>query len=524
MSFFKNNRQSPKPIKHKQDDQKDQKSEDKGESFYRDLISNRTRMEELFFYPTNDALKFRELDALSINRKVMILFLAGAANTETINKNIIKPLLQSPLHKTGDRSFLKEVIKNILTLSSGQTIATFDKAIHALLNGSTVIFIEGEKEAIAVDTIGFSKRAISQPTSELVIKGPKTAFVESVDVNRSLIRRQLKDHRLISEVVSIGKESPQEVTVLYLENIADKELVKNIKERLEQVEKDAVLTLSILEELIEERPYSLFPTCLTTERPDRTASFLLEGHVALLVDNSPDALIAPVTFWSLFHTAEDHFLRWAYGNFARLIRLIAVFLALLMPSIYLSVTTFHPELIPTDLLLAIAGTRERVPFPAFWEVLLMSLTFEILREAGIRVPTPLGPTIGIVGALILGQAAVQANLVSPMLVVVIAITGLSTFSIPDIGLSTMVRMLSLIFVIAAHFLGFIGIAIGMAILLSYGVSIRSFGVPFFSPLAPHWPSSRDKFFRTIIGKEWLRPLSMSPRKTKRIEDEKRNQS
>ncbi|MEK4031359.1 spore germination protein [Pseudobacillus sp. FSL P4-0506] len=498
--------------------------QDKKGSFFEALALNTERFEELFQYPANDALKFREMHIPSINRKAMVLFVAGAANTDQINGHVIKPLLESSLNMNLGNNLINEIKNNILTIASGKKIATFDEAVKLLLNGNTVILVDGEKEAIVVDTTGFEKRSVSEPTSEIVLRGPKSAFVEAADVNRSLIRRQLKDHRLVSETVTVGRQSPQEVSILYLDNIVDKALVKNIKDRLAQVDRDAVLTLSTLEELIEERPYSLFPSTMTTERPDRASSFLLEGHVVLLMDNSPDALIAPITFWSLFHTAEDQFLRWAYGNFARIIRLIALFLALLMPAIYLAITTFHPEMLPTDLLLAIAGTRERVPFPTLWEMLLMEVTFEILREAGIRVPNPLGTTIGIVGALILGQAAVQANLISPLLVVVIAITGLSSFAIPDVGLSVMLRILRFGFLMAAHFLGFVGIALGFAALLAYATSIKSFGVPFFAPLSPHEPSSHDLFLRPILRRQWLRPLSMKPQEKLRAKSRGGNRS
>ncbi|KZE37162.1 spore gernimation protein KA [Bhargavaea cecembensis] len=483
------------------------------------LEDNVKQLEDLFLYPANDALKSRALSIPSINRRARVLFIAGAADTEKINDHIIRPLLASQPAEEGKEPSVDDIKDNTLTITGSETIADFREAVRRLINGSTVILIDGEKNAIAADTAGFEKRSVSEPTREIVIKGPNNAFVEATDVNQSLIRRQLKDHRLVSETVTVGKESPQNVSVLYLDNIVDKTLVQNVKDRIARVDKDAVLTLSALEELIEERPYSLFPSIMTTERPDRTSSFLLEGHVVLLMDNSPEALIAPITFWSLFHTAEDQFLRWAYGNFARIMRLIALFTALLVPAIYLAVITFHPEMIPTDLLLAIAGTRERVPFPSLMELLLMEITFEILREAGVRVPTPLGTTIGIVGALILGQAAVQANLVSPLLVVVIAITGLSSFALPDLGLSVMVRILRFGFILAAFLLGFIGIALAFAALLAYAASIKSFGVPFFSPLSPHMPSSRDLFLRPISRKQNLRPQSLSPQESKRTEQE-----
>ncbi|SEJ44022.1 spore germination protein KA [Bhargavaea ginsengi] len=476
--------------------------------FSTNLDDNGKRLEELFLFPLNDALKFRELTTQS-GQRVKVLFVTGAADTDKISDYVIKPLLNSETE--GKQGLTDEIMNHVLTISGTEKISDFQAAVLKLINGNTVILIDGEKEGIAVETAGFESRQVAEPTREIVIKGPKNAFVESNDINHSLIRRQVKDHRLVSETAMVGVESPQKISILYLDHIVDRELVKKVKDEIDQIDKAAILTLSELEELLEERPYSLIPSTLSTERPDRAASFLNEGHVVLLMDNSPDALIAPVTFWALFHTAEDQFLRWAYGNFARIIRTIALFLALLMPAIYVAVVTFHPELIPTDLLLAIAASRERVPFPTLLELLLMEITFEILREAGIRVPAPLGSTIGIVGALILGQAAVQANLVSPLLVVVIAITGLASFAIPDIGLSVMTRIIRFIFIAAAFFMGFVGIALAATAMLAYAASLKSFGVPFFAPLSPHMPSSRDLFLRPILKKQWLRPLSMRPR-------------
>jgi spore germination protein KA len=298
---------------------------------------------------------------------------------------------------------------------------------------------------------------------------------------------------------------------MYLKNIADEAIVNNVIKRLKDIETDTVLTLSQVEQYIEERSYSLFPTTLMTERPDRAASFVLEGHVILIMENSPTAIIAPTTFWSFIHTVEDQYLRMPYGNFIRIIRLVALMIALLVPATYIAVTTFHSGMIPTDLLLSIAATRERIPFPVFIEIMIMEVSFEILREAGVRVPNTLGPTIGIVGALILGQAAVEANLVSPILVVIVSITGLASFTIPDVSFNITVRILRFVFLFVAYIFGFFGMALVAAFLMAYLVSMKSFGVPFFAPLAPHSPSSKDLMTRPPIWKQWIRPLSISPK-------------
>jgi len=252
------------------------------------------------------------------------------------------------------------------------------------------------------------------------------------------------------------------------------------------------------------------PSSLNTERPDRASAFLLEGHVILLMENSPAALVLPITIWSLLHSAEDHYMRWAYSNFMRIIRLLALFVAVMTPSVYIAVATFHEEMIPTDLLLAIAATREKVPFPALLEVLLMEFAFELVREAAIRVPTVIGPTIGIVGALILGQAAVEANIISPILVVIVAMTGISSFTIPEPSLNFAVRITRFILLFVGSFLGFFGIALVIACLLAYLTTCSSYGVPFLSPLTPHYRSSADMILRMPVHKERMRPLNLNP--------------
>lgn len=266
-----------------------------------------------------------------------------------------------------------------------------------------------------------------------------------------------------------------------------------------------------MEQYLEERPRSLFPTLLYTERPDRAAAFIEEGHIALLMANSPSCLILPATFWSIFHSPEDHYLRTPHGNFIRILRIIAMFIAFFTSSFYIAVTNFHVGMIPPDLLMAIAGSRERVPFPSIIEILIMELAFELIREAGLRVPSPIGPTIGIVGALILGQAAVQANIISPIVIIVIALSGLSSFIIIDTSLNFALRMSRFLFIFAAGFIGIYGSTVLFVIGLFYLVSLKSFGTPFFAPMTPHTSSSKDLLIRHVPLKERFRPGYVKPK-------------
>ncbi|OZM58079.1 spore germination protein [Lottiidibacillus patelloidae] len=480
----------------------------------KNLNENLEMLKSEFNYPKNKDFYIKEIFIASLQKKGYLLYINGTVDVKSMEQLVIRPLINSQIKDKNEDDY-PFLLHHVLTTVSGEEVQAISSIVNDLLSGHTIIIIEGEASALTISTEGFETRQIEKPANETVIKGPKESFTESASKNLSLIRKQLKNKDLVTEFVQVGKTDKQKVSLMYVQSIADDDLVNRVKKRVEEIEADAIPELSFIEQHIEERPYSLVPSCLMTERPDRAASFLREGHVIILYGPSPYALVTPITFWSLFHTGEDYYERWAYGNFIRLIRLLAVMVALLTPAIYIAATNFHPEMLPTDLLLAISATREMVPFPAILEVLIMELTFELLREAGIRIPTAIGPTIGIVGALILGQAAVDANVISPIMVIVVAITGLASFAIPEIGFSYIIRILRFGFLIAAAVVGFYGIALFMVVCLAYLASINTFGVAFLSPLAPHYPSSKDLIIRPPVWKLWLRPQNIQPKKRNR---------
>ncbi|GGA87588.1 hypothetical protein GCM10008025_32970 [Ornithinibacillus halotolerans] len=292
-------------------------------------------------------------------------------------------------------------------------------------------------------------------------------------------------------------------------------LLNNIRNRLKSLDVDAIQNLGLLEQQIEVRKYSIFPTILYTERPDRASSFIEDGHIVLLMDNSPASLVLPATFWSFYHNSEDHYLRFPYGNFTRILRFLALFTTLFTSAMYVAVVTFHSEMIPPDLLLAIAATREKVPFPAAIEVFIMEIAFELIREAGLRVPSPIGPTIGIVGPLILGQAAVQANIVSPIVVIIVALGGLSSFAIGDISLNFSIRISRFLLLLSASLFGLYGISAFFTAGMFYLVSIKSFGVPYLSPMTPSYVSSGDTVFRKLLKHVVFRPGYLKPKDMKK---------
>jgi spore germination protein KA len=468
-------------------------------------------LKKSFSYPLNSDFVIRELYIKALNTNAVLVFLKGMTNFDTIERQILRPLMEDTIGNNLEDK-LTLLVKNILPVQGINKVSDFKTIKEDILSGSTILLVDGYKEAISMITFGYEHRGVEAPQNENVLKGPKEAFIESGLVNRSLIRKQLRDESLITESISIGERSPSEVYMMYLKDIANADLIDKVKSRISEVKIDNLKAISELEQHIEDRPYSLVPTILFTERPDRAATFLSEGHIVLLKDNSPFSLVLPATFWSFFHTPEDQYQRWAYGNFLRIIRFLALMVALFTPAIYIAVTNFHVETIPTDLLLAMAATRERVPLPVILEILLMEASFEILREAGIRIPTPIGPTIGIVGALILGQAAVEANLVSPILVVIVALTGLSSFAIPETSVNYLVRISRFIFLLASSTLGFFGFGLCTVVFISYIATVKSFGIPFFSPLSPHYPSSKDLIIRPPVWKQWLRPFNIKPNK------------
>lgn len=473
------------------------------------LIDNANQLKKVFNASHNMDFHARVIYIKALKSDGMLFFIEGMINSDVFEKKILYPLTQSECEELG-KDKVNELIKKVILTKHAIRVTTIEECVRELINGNTILFIQSICEAVSMSSIGFEHRAVSKPVNENTLKGPKEAFVESSAVNRSLIRKQIRDEKLMTDILALGKKSVTHVSVMYIQDIANPQLVEDVKDRIKVITADSVQNIEILEQHIEERPYSLIPTVLYTERPDRAAAFLLEGHIVLIMDNSPACLVAPVTFWSFFHTGEDMYERWMFGNITRIIRIFSFLLAITTPALYIGITNFHQEMIPSDLVLAIAGSRETLPMPAITEVILMEAAFELIREAGVRIPTTIGPTIGIVGALILGQAAVQANIVSPMLVIIVSITGLASFAIPEISFSYVVRILKFSIIFCSAFLGFLGIAAFFTAAAVYLVGITSFGVPFFSPYTPHYRSSKDTFLRSVIRKQWVRPTNLKP--------------
>ncbi|WP_066073752.1 spore germination protein [Neobacillus soli] len=469
----------------------------KKQDISRHYAQNIETFKSIFSIPKNIDVKVREFTIRSLNLRAFIIYIGTMVDTDQVQRSIVKPLIENeqPSRK----------IQDIVSFPVGKTIINIGEITENITRGITALFVDGDHQCYVFETTKIEGRGIEKSDNEVIVKGAKEAFNEKLADNIALIRKKIKNENLIVEAHVITKRSRNDVLIVYEKDLVNDELLQKIKNRLASIDTDSILDLSILEQYLEERPRSLFPTLLNTERPDRAASFLEEGHIVLLMSNSPNCIVLPATFWALFHSPEDHYLRTPYGNFIRFLRFLALFISLFASSFYIAITNYHVGMIPPDLLMAMAGTRERVPFPSIIEILMMEIAFELIREAGLRVPSPIGPTIGIVGALILGQAAVQANIISPIVIIVIALSGLSSFIISDTSMNFAIRISRFLIIFAAGFLGIYGVAALSIVGLFYLVSLKSFGTPYFAPMTPHFFSGKDLLIRHVPMKASFRP-------------------
>ncbi|CQR45776.1 Spore germination protein A1 [Paraliobacillus sp. PM-2] len=463
------------------------------------------QLKEIYDHHINKDFCSRTLFANFNKKNVYLFYYASIVNSDKIEQAIVQPLLEN------DGSSYS----NVLTNESLKEIATIEKAIEHINSGKVVLLSEGDQIAYSIDVSQFQHRAISQSENESVVKGPQDAFTESTHINVSLIRKQIRDKQLITTVSSVGERSKQDVTIVYISDLVNPNILKNVKERIENIDTDNVRNVELLEQYLEERPYSIFPSIYYTERPDNAAAFIEDGHIILLMDSSSACLILPVTFWTFFHSPEDRYSRFMFGNFSRLIRFIAFYITMMISATYVALANFHSQMIPPDLLLAITASRERVPFPLIVEVLIMEVAFELIREAGIRIPSALGPTIGIVGALILGQAAVEANIISPIIVIIAALSGLTSFAISDVSLNYTVRITRFLFIFAAGLMGMLTLMGAFLLWFMYAASLKSFGMRFLSPIAPSFKSPKDTLFRKAVRSEIWRPGQIQPKDLKK---------
>lgn len=432
-----------------------------------------------------------EISVASKSFKALLIFVDGMTNSESINNNILKPLMlknsikmspsKSPklnnIQKFDLQNFLlnRLISQNVIEISKD-----FNDCFTKINNGFVALFVDTLNIAICMEAKDLKARSITTPQAESVVRGPQASFIETLRTNTAQIRKIINNENLIIENIHIGEITHTSVSICYMKNITNDNLVSEVKFRLNNIKLDSLTSSGELENLIKDNISNVYPESISTERPDKTSKLILAGRIAILVDGSPFALIIPVFLLDFLVSTEDLNLNYIFANFLKIIRVIAFTLAVQLPAIYIAVTTFHDEFLPTELLLAITSAREKIPFPIIIEIFLMEISFELIREAGIRVPSAFGQTIGIVGALILGEAAVTANIVSPILVIIISITAISEFTLPDYSFSFSTRIFRIFYILLGYFFGLLGIVCGLFIHLTLLFSYTSFGVPFLS--------------------------------------------
>lgn len=446
--------------------------------------------------------------------------LDGLVDSKTVEEILQSLMLDSRLVGEPERgAAIEEVaMERLLTVTEVRQANDINDMFTALSIGDAVLLFDGVAQALLCDAKGFQTRSIVEPDAEKVLRGPREGFIESLRTNTSLIRRRIRIPHLWIESLTIGELTRTEVAFAYIKGLAREKLVREVRERLKRIKTDSILGSGYLEGFIMDDPLSLFPLVARTERPDRAAAALLEGRVVILVDGSPHVLIVPVELSMELQSPDDYYENSLAGTFIRVLRYLSLLLSLLLPGSYVAIINFHQELLPTGLLLRITATREGVPFPVVVEVLLLDTLFEILREAGVRLPAAIGPAISIVGALILGDAAIRAGLVSPAVVIVIALTAIASFTAPAFSLGISIRILRFVFTIAGGGLGLFGVQFVLLVTVVFLCSLRSFGVPYLTPIAPLiWQDLKDAVLRIWWGGMRQRPKLLGAREPGRMD-------
>jgi spore germination protein len=447
--------------------------------------------------------------SLKTGQQAALVYLDGLVDKTVINTDILRPLIYGEYNE-------KDSLESAVTIGQIKRVQKWSEIEQALLVGKSILFMDGHDSALELGTQSWPQRAIEEPQVESAIKSSHMGFIETASQNIAMIRRYIPSRELKVKELTVGERGSVKVSLLYLADVVNQEAIQEIESRITQLNIDTILNAGELESLISDNPYTIFPQFSETQRPDATASHLLQGRAAIVVDRSPGVLIGPMTFSAFFQTVDDYNLRWVVASFIRLLRFAAFFIAVFTPALYIAMISFHYEVVPLQLLLWIAQSRERIPFPPLIEALIMELVLEMLREAGVRLPAPIGQTIGVVGGIVIGQAAVQAGIVSNIMVIVVSITGIASFIIPNLEMSAGIRLLRFPMMLIASVFGMVGIIVGTMVLIAHLLSLTSLGVPYSAPISPLRISDmKDTFVRLPIPLMKKRPLSIRPSQLQR---------
>lgn len=441
--------------------------------------------------------------------KLIIANIDGLVNKDLVNDNILRPVMieAEKIKLSGEinhHSVLKILKENLLTNCELSEIKDFKKTVNTILSGDTIIFIDGNRTALNAGSRGWEQRGVETSNTESVVRGPREGFTETLRVNTSLLRRKIKSPKLKFETLTLGQETNTDIAISYIKGLAHDDVIDTVRRRLKRIKTDAILESGYIEEFIEDAPFSIFSTVANSEKPDIVAAKILEGRVAILTDGTPFVLTVPHLFIETLQASEDYYSRAFFSTLIRFLRIMALIISIITPAFYIALVSFHHNVIPFKLLLTIAASREGIAFSAFNETLLMALSYELLREAGVRMPRPIGQAVSIVGALVLGQAAVEAGIASNPVVILTAITAITSFILPPLG-GTM-PIIRLLLVIAANILGFMGMFLVLVAFLIHMATLRSFGVSYLAPFSPlSWMDLKDTFIRVPLWVMWTRP-------------------
>lgn len=451
------------------------------------LLENVNHIEKLFSH-SHDLKNFQ---FNLTEKKCVVLYFETLVDMEKLEKKLFTPISK---HKN-QNEFIKDIPEPLTKLDN------FEEVTEKLLNGFSIFYVDGEQYVYCIDVASRYERTTDEPENEKVIRGSHQGFVENLTTNLNLIRKRIEHKDLLVKYLTLGNKTKTKVAILYMKGIANEEVVNEVQRRLMSIDTDMIFNTGFIEEFIEDSHTSLFPQMLNTERPDRVTANLMEGRISLLSDGVPTALILPVTFFSFYQSPDDYGSRAYFGSFIRIIRLISFLIAITLPAIYIAVIGFHFEVLPEELIITVKSSVEKIPYPTLIEALIMELTIELIRESGIRLPGAIGPTIGIVGGLVIGDAVVRAGLVSNTMIVIVAITAIASYVVPSNEMGVAIRLIRFPMMIAAATFGFVGIVFGLMILLIHLCKLESFGTPYFAPVAPfHWKDLKDSIVRLPVWK------------------------
>ncbi len=466
---------------------------------FENISENKQFIDETFHSDVNKDIIIRTFTTPA-GVECLVVYIDGMASSDAVNDFIVRPLMQCH-----SKAFDKY---NILQYNDCTKTPDLKTVVSRILKGDTAVFTDGTADCAMCETKGFERRSVSSPMTEAVVKGSQEAFNENMRSNITLIRRSVKSTSLITEMIEVGEISGEICAVMYLDNVTDKRLVEEVKRRLNNICADYVSGSGMIEQMIGDSRLSIFPSVLTTERPERASQYLNSGRVIVICDNSPFAVILPVTFSEFLDSPEGNQQRWQSGTFSRLIRTFAFVCAAVLSGVYIAVINFHQEMLPSQLLLLIAKSRAEIPFTSLAELIVMEIFFELVREAGVRVPNAVGSAIGVVGGLILGSAAIDAGMVSPVTLIIVAISGLANSVLPDYDFSFGIRVIKFALIILGGTLGLYGVMFGIATTVMLLATQKSLGVDYITTPFEGRTVNSNAFYQVPLWKQQLRSLTL----------------